>query len=169
MDDARKFAATHTPDDRSWRASLSLRQQGWGIHRLTRFMDITDCTPAVAALDVPQETDLSFSFEHEVDFQHTSGKNLRLYAVGSPGHVVWQSDPEPGHPATGARTVTFRDLPRLEPNRGYYLVADDGWIRVAGRPIPGFNDGSLADRFRTAPQDIAVPTASAPAHPLPQE
>ncbi len=76
---------------------------------------------------------------------------------------------QPGHPATGARTVTFRDLPRLEPNRGYYLIADDGWIRVAGRPIPGFNDGSLADRFRTAPQDIAVPTASAPAHPLPQE
>ena len=121
------------------------------MYRLNDLLGIADCTPSVSAINVPRDTDLSFTFEEEIDFRGTKGKTLRLYEVGRPERPVWVSDPEPDHLAHGKRTITFRDLPLLKKDQSYYIVADSGWVRVAEQPVTGFNDGSFWYRFRTMP------------------
>ena len=151
LKDALKFASLHTGDDAYWRLPTLPKQQGWGMYRLNDLLGIADCTPSISAIDVPRDTDLSFTFEEDLDFRGTQGKTLRLYAVGMPDTPIWASDPEPDNPAQGKRTITFRDLPLLMKDRSYYVVADSGWVRVAEKPVTGFNDGSFWYRFRTAP------------------
>ena len=145
-----KFATTQTVMPPLWRRPLKTEQHGWGYHRLTIISPFVTSTPLCSQANVPLQTSLSFSFSREIDFKDSRGKTLRLYKSSDPLTPVWSADPEPGDRGDGSRTITFENLPVLEPDTHYFLLADRGWIRIAEKPIQGFNDGAYWFRFRTA-------------------
>jgi len=146
-----EFAEHHTAMPSSWRMPLQEHTEGWGFHRLRMIMpSFESATPPQAATDVPLDTDLAFTFSQPLSFANSKGKTIRLYAVKNPGRVLWQADPEPGHPADGTRGVTFDDLPRLEPNTTYFLLSDRQWITLGDTSAGALNDGAFWYRFRTA-------------------
>ncbi|QTN33561.1 sulfatase-like hydrolase/transferase [Akkermansiaceae bacterium] len=133
-----------------WRTPLRSEQHGWGFHRLTLAWPFKTSSPLCSAADVPVDTVISFSFTEPLDFSGTKGKTLRLYRLQDPHNPVWTSDPEPNDPAQGKNTVTFTDLPKLQPDSSYFLLADRGWAKIAGEPLIQLNDGAYWFRFRTA-------------------
>jgi len=146
-----EFAGQRTVMPASWREPLRKRQEGWGFHRLRMVMPAFDIAePRESATDVPLDSGLSFTFSRPISFAKSQGKTIRLYAVKDPDRPIWQADPEPGHPAEGTPTVSFRDLPRLEANTTYFVLTDPHWITLGGRPAGALNDGAFWYRFRTA-------------------
>jgi arylsulfatase len=145
-----EFAKNRTAMPPSWREPLKGYQEGWGFHRIRMAMPAYErAEPALAATDVPRNTDLSFTFSQPIRFANSTGKTIRLYAVSDPHTPVWTADPEPGHPAEGKMTVTFDDLPKLKPDTGYFVLTDPGWITLGGQPAGALNDGAYWYRFRT--------------------
>ncbi|SMP44051.1 arylsulfatase [Neorhodopirellula lusitana] len=146
-----QFAEEHTTMPPSWRAPLNHYQEGWGFHRVRMSLpDYVRIVPASSAMNVPCDTDLSFYFSKPLSFSNTRGKTIRLYEAGDINTIVWQADPQPGHPSEGTLQITFDDLPKLKPNTTYFALADRGWIQVGGKLAGVFNDGAYWYRFRTA-------------------
>ena len=146
-----RFAKERTTMPPDWRMPLADHQQGWGYHRLKMVMPAYEqATPAASAVDVPLNTDLSFTFSKPISFNNSVGRTIRLYQADAPNKVVWQSDPEPGHPSEGSRTIRFENLPKLKPDTTYFALADAGWIKIGGKPAGPLNDGAYWYRFRTA-------------------
>ena len=144
-----QFAATRTSMPADWRAPLKDYQEGWGFHRLRMVMpSFLRAEPASSAMNVPCDTRLSFHFSKLVSFANSEGKTIRLYEASNIDTVIWQADPQAGHPDEGTTTVTF-DLPRLKPNTTYFVLADAGWLRLGGKPAGPLNDGAFWYRFRT--------------------
>ena len=147
------FAENHTAMPADWRAPLKDYQEGWGFHRIRMVMPAyVRAHPASSAMNVPCNTNVSLYFSEPISFADTEGKSLRLYEAGDVNTVVWQTDPEPGHPAEGSTQITFDDLPRLKPNTTYFALTDAGWIRLGGKPAGRLNDGAYWYRFRTGNQ-----------------
>ena len=146
-----QFAEQRTVMPPSWRRPLRDCQEGWGFHRMRMVMPAFECAkPRESATGVPLDTGLSLTFSLPISFANSQGRTIRLYAVSDPEHPVWQADPEPGHPAEGTRTISFNDLPRLEPNTTYFLLTDAQWITLGDAPARALNDGAFWYRFRTA-------------------
>ncbi len=133
-----EFAEQRTAMPPSWRQPLRERRKAgdsigceWSCPRSN--------TPSrlESATDVPLDTILSLTFSQPISFADSHGKTIRLYAVKDPNRVVWQADPEPGHPAEGTRCVSFDDLPRLEPNTTYFVLTDPKWITSWRKARPG--------------------------------
>ncbi len=144
------FAQNRTAMPANWRAPLNDYQEGWGFHRIRLVIPAyVRAVPESSAMNVPRSTNLSFYFSERISFANSEGKSLRLYEAGDINTVVWQTDPEPGHPAEGSTQITFDDLPRLKPNTTYFALTDAGWIRLGGRPAGRLNDGAYWYRFRT--------------------
>ena len=144
------FAKDHTKMPPSWRKPLSDHQEGWGFHRIRMVMpSFESAEPAGSSVNVPLDTDLQFTFSKRISFAGSKGKGIRLYAVNDPGTIVWQADPDPGHPSEGKKTVVFDDLPELEPDTTYFILADPHWISLGGKPAGTLNDGAYWYRFRT--------------------
>jgi arylsulfatase len=148
-----EFAEQHTVMPPAWRQPLRDRQEGWGFHRMRMVMPAFEyAQPRESATDVSLDTAMSFTFSQSISFANSEGRTIRLYTVKEPNRVVWQADPEPGHPAEGTRTVSFDNLPRLEPNTTYFVLTDPNWITLGGKPARALNDGAFWYRFRTADQ-----------------
>ncbi|MEM8913158.1 MAG: sulfatase-like hydrolase/transferase [Planctomycetota bacterium] len=148
-----EFAKNRTAMDAAWRRPLKTNQEGWGFHRIRMVMPgYVRAEPAMSSVEVALDTDWTFFFSNPIDFSDTVGRTIRLYEVGDPATVVWQSDPEPGHPDEGTNQITFRDIPKLKPNTTYFALADAGWIRLGGKPAGPLNDGAYWYRFRTGDQ-----------------
>ena len=148
-----QFAEQRTVMPQSWRQPLRTRQEGWGFHRMRMVMPAFEyAEPRESATDVPLDTCLSFTFSRPISFANSQGRTIRLYAANDPNNVIWQADPEPGHPAEGTRTVSFDDLPRLEPSTTYFVLSDSRWITLGETPARALNDGAFWYRFRTASQ-----------------
>lgn len=144
------FATNRTTMPASWRAPLNGYQEGWGFHRIRMAMPaFVRVVPASSKMDVPCDTDLTFHFSKPISFTNSTGKTLRLYDAGDIETIVWQTDPQPGHPAEGTSSITFDDLPKLKPNTTYFALSDAGWIRLGGKPATQFNDGAFWYRFCT--------------------
>lgn len=144
------FAKNHTAMPQSWRAPLHDYQEGWGFHRIRMVMPgFVRAEPASSAMNVPCDTKLTFHFSQQISFANSDGKTIRLYEAGNIDTVVWQADPEPGHPAEGTRRITFNDIPRLKPKTTYFALSDSGWISMGGKRAIGLNDGAYWYRFRT--------------------
>lgn len=147
------FATNRTAMPASWRAPLHDYQEGWGFHRIRMVMpSFLRANPASSAMDVPCDTTLSFYFSQPTSFAYSAGKTIRLYEAGKTDQVVWQADPEPGHPDEGTKRITFTDLPKLRPNTTYFALSDPGWISLGGKRAGGLNDGAYWYRFRTGPK-----------------
>ncbi|MEM6778777.1 MAG: sulfatase-like hydrolase/transferase [Planctomycetota bacterium] len=148
-----EFAKNRTAMDATWRRPLKTNQEGWGFHRIRMVMPgYVRAEPAMSSMEVALDTDWTFFFSNPIDFSDTVGRTIRLYEVGDPAKVIWQSDPEPGHPDEGTNQITFRDVPKLKPNTTYFALADAGWIRLGGKPAGPLNDGAYWYRFRTGDQ-----------------
>ncbi|QEG02421.1 Arylsulfatase [Stieleria maiorica] len=144
------FAKNHTAMPRSWRAPLHDYQEGWGFHRIRMAMPaFVRAEPASSAMNVPCDTNLSFCFSQPISFANSEGKTIRLYEADDIDKVVWQADPEPGHPAEGTKQIMFNDLPRLKPDTTYFALSDSGWITMGKKRAIGLNDGAFWYRFRT--------------------
>ncbi|MDF7822600.1 sulfatase-like hydrolase/transferase [Pontiellaceae bacterium B12227] len=144
------FAENNTSMSPDWRRPVSDQDEGWGFHRIRMAMPSYEFgEPNGSAIDVPCDTDLSFTFSESISFSKSKGKTIRLYAVSDPHTPVWQADPQPGHPAEGKKTVVFDDLPKLVPNTTYFVLTDPGWITLGGKPAGALNDGAFWYRFRT--------------------
>jgi arylsulfatase len=143
-----QFANEQTEMDNSWKRRLRNDWQGWGLHRVQMTMPVTEISPACSALDVPLHTSLDMSFSGKISFANSEGKTIRLYSVDQPQSPVWQASPTESHSATGNTKISF-SLPELRPATTYYLLSDNGWINVGGRPAMGLNDGAYFYRFRT--------------------
>lgn len=145
-----RFAKDRTAMPASWRSPLNDYQEGWGFHRMRMSLPaFVRTVPASSAVNVSCTTDLSFYFSEPIRFENSAGKTIRLYEAGDVDTVVWQSDPQPGHPAEGTKQITFDNLPRLKPLTTYFVLADAGWIRLGGKPAHVLNDGAYWYRFRT--------------------
>jgi arylsulfatase len=148
------FAQNETAMPPDWRAPLKNYQEGWGFHRVRMVLPHYQSNiPHNAQLDVPLDTDLSFTFSKPISFSKSKAKTIRLYSVADIEQPIWQADPEPNHPAVGKKTITFTDLPQLKPNTTYFILADPGWITVGGKAAGPLNDGAYWLRFRTAGQN----------------
>jgi arylsulfatase len=144
------FAEDRTTMPPSWRRTLNDHQEGWGFHRIRMAMPGYDrAVPASSARGIPCDTDLTLHFSAPISFANSSGKTLRLYEASDIETIVWQADPEPGHPAEATKQITFDDLPKLKPNTTYFALSDAGWITVGTKPAIGLNDGAFWYRFRT--------------------
>ena len=143
------FAKDETTMPPRWRRPLKSEQHGWGYHRLTLISPFVTSTPLCSQAAVPLKTPLSLTFAQKISFENTEGKTIRLYRTSDPATPVWTADPEPGHPGDGGSTITFNDIPTLEPDTAYFLLADRGWINCGGNPLPALNDGAYWFRFRT--------------------
>ena len=145
-----QFAKDRTSMPRYWRLPLKDYQEGWGFHRMRMAMPGYDhAAPPSSALNVGCDTDLTFRFSAPISFANSADKTLRLYEASDIRTIVWQTDPEPGHPAEGTKEISFDDLPKLKPNTTYFALSDAGWIIVGNKPAAGFNDGAYWYRFRT--------------------
>jgi hypothetical protein len=146
------FAQNETKMSADWRKPLSTYQEGWGFNRIRMVMPSYDfAEPNGSAINVPRNTNLSFTFSQPISFAKSRGKTIRLYAVSDPHTSVWQADPELDHLAEGKTTVVFDDLPKLKPYTTYFVLADWGWITLGGNPAGALNDGGYWYRFRTGP------------------
>jgi arylsulfatase len=144
------FAENHTEMEVSWKRPVHDYQEGWGYHRIRMVMPAyQSASPHMSQDGVPLDTDLTFNFSAPISFEQSKGKTLRLYAVSNPDQVLWQADPELKHPAVGEHSITFTDLPRLQPNTTYFLLADASWITLGGKRAGPLNDGAYWFRFRT--------------------
>lgn len=144
------FAKNRTAMPGDWRSPLQNYQEGWGFHRIRMTMPaFVRAVPPSSAMNVSCDTELSFHFSKPIGFEKSTGKTLRLYEAGDTETAVWQTDPQPGHPAEGTKNITFTDLPKLKPNTTYFALADAGWIRLGGAPASKINDGAYWYRFRT--------------------
>ncbi|YCM45449.1 sulfatase-like hydrolase/transferase [Verrucomicrobiaceae bacterium 227] len=143
------FAENQTTMPPLWRRPLKTEQHGWGYHRFTLISPFVTSTPLCSQSDVPLKTPLSLTFAEKINFEETKGKTIRLYKTSDPTTPIWTADPEPGSKGDGTHTVTFDDLPTLEPDTHYFLLSDRGWLRFHDNPIPAFNDGAYWFRFRT--------------------
>lgn len=144
------FAEKRTTMPPGWRNPLKDYQEGWGFHRIRMAMPSYErAIPDQAAVNVPCDTDLTFCFSEPISFANSVGKTIRLYSWRDPDTPVWQSDPEPQHPAEGTKTLVFDDLPRLKPGTTYFVLTDPGWITLGGKPTGALNDGAYWYRFRT--------------------
>lgn len=147
------FAKNKTAMPADWRRPLSKQQEGWGFHRVKMVIPSYQfAQPNCSALNVPCKTNLSFTFSKPISFEHSKERTIRLYSVAEPHQLVWQADPEPGHPAEGEKTIVFTDLPELKPNTTYFVLSDYRWITLGGKPAGAFNDGAFWYRFRTGNQ-----------------
>ena len=147
------FAINRTTMVPSWRSPLERYQEGWGFHRVRMSMPaFVRAVPASSATNVPRDTDLTLYFKQPISFANSAGKTLRLYEAGDVDTVIWQTDPQPGHPAEGTNQITFDDLPRLKANTTYFALSDSGWITLGSRRAIGLNDGAFWYRFRTGPK-----------------
>ncbi|QDV66027.1 sulfatase-like hydrolase/transferase [Crateriforma conspicua] len=145
-----RFAQEQTTMPASWRSPLNAYREGWGFHRIRMVMPgYVRAVPAMSAMNVPATTSLTFHFDRKISFGETSGSTIRLYEVSDVHQPVWQSDPQPGHPAEGKRSITFSDLPVLKPDTTYFVLADPGWIWLGDKPAGPLNDGAYWYRFRT--------------------
>ena len=131
---------------------LKKEQHGWGYHRLTIISPFDTSTPLCSQTNVPLKTPLSLTFTQKISFTNTQGKTIRLYKTTDPTTPIWTADPEPGSHGHGSNTVTFNNLPTLEPDTHYFLLSDQGWLKCGSKPIPAFNDGAYWFRFRTGSQ-----------------
>ncbi len=144
------FAKDRTKMPPSWRQPLREHQEGWGFHRIRMAMpSFESAEPAESSINVPLDTDLRFTFSEPISFANSKGRTIRLYAVSDPDVPVWQADPEPDDPAEGKKSVIFDDLPELEPDTTYFMLADPHWISLGGKPSGILNDGAYWYRFRT--------------------
>ncbi|MEI8206016.1 MAG: sulfatase-like hydrolase/transferase [Kiritimatiellales bacterium] len=144
------FSKNNTAMPPDCRQPLKNYQEGWGFERIRMVMpSFESAKPHESSVNVPLDTDLSFTFSQPISFAGSKGKTIRLYAAGEPETPVWQADPEPGHPAEGKNTVVFDDLPKLNPETTYFVLADPGWITLGGKPAGALNDGAYWYRFRT--------------------
>ncbi len=150
-----QFAKEETGMPESWRRDLREDWQGWGLHRLRMTMPIESISPAVSARNVPLNTSLQMTFAGPIDFADTKGKTVRLYAANRPETPVWALDPDETSPAQGKRSLDFK-LPQLQPSTTYYLLSDNGWIRIGSKLAIGLNDGAFFYRFRTQDPDESL-------------
>ncbi len=146
-----RFAREATRMPPGWRKQVGPPQQGWGLHRMRLMMPVVRADPAPSAIDVPLKTTITLEFTQPADFSKTKGKTIRLYRVGHPEAPVWQADPDASHAGHGQKKVVFDNLPLLQPDTSYYLLADMGWVRFGDKPRGLLNDGAYWYRFRTAP------------------
>jgi len=105
--------------------------------------------PEYMASGVPIDTDLTFTIDGTVDFNGSAGLYIRLQKFGS-SDIIWEADPLPSHPSQGTSTITFTDLPILEPDTHYYITWDTGWFEYDGTNISRVNEAAFAYRFKTA-------------------
>lgn len=153
------FAQNETAMPADWRAPLKDYQEGWGFHRVRMVLPHFQQTiPHNAQLDVPLDTELSFTFDKAISFPKSKGKTIRLYALDNINEPIWQADPEPNNPAAGKTKITFSNLPRLKPNTTYFLLGDAGWITIGGQGAGPLNDGAYWFRFRTGKHKTVEPT-----------
>lgn len=125
-------------------------QEGWGWHRIKAICPgIHSVEPDNASISQSTSVDLKLTFNSPIDFRKSENKRIRLYSVSDETTPIWQADPDDSHPCQGKRTLSFDDLPPLEPDQGYFLLWDPGWIKVGGRPVGRLNDGAYWWRFRT--------------------
>ncbi|QHI70677.1 sulfatase-like hydrolase/transferase [Tichowtungia aerotolerans] len=143
------FANEHTKMAPGWKQPLKDYQEGWGFHRIRMVMSAYEsAVPHMAQTDVSCDTDLTLNFSKPISFAGSAGKSIRLYAVGKEDTPIWQTDPQPGHPAEGQTTITF-DLPKLKPETTYFVLTDPGWVTLGGKLAGPLNDGAYWYRFRT--------------------
>lgn len=121
--------------------------RGWGFDQIRPGMLATD--PEYMASGVPIDTDLTFTIDGIVDFNGSAGLFIRLQKFGS-SDIIWEADPLPSHPSQGTSTITFTDLPTLEPDTHYYITWDNGWFEYDGTNISQVNEAAFAYRFKTA-------------------
>ena len=123
-------------------------QHAFGWHRLRAATrgHLLSTSPANGADDVPVDTALTLTFNAPIRFGATGGRGIRLYRVGDESAPVWHASPT----AHGQTSVTFDDLPPLQPDTAYFIEWDPAWVRVAGQPLGPLNDGAYWWRFRTA-------------------
>lgn len=134
----------------AWRQPLRTEQQGWGLHRLQQAMPVVSMAPAMAATDVPLETTLQFEFTKKPAIPAEPDASFRLYSSRDPSRPVYVFRGRGEGVATiDDNTVTLSGLPTLRPDTTYFVLADAGWITVAGKPVGPINDGSVWYRFRT--------------------
>ena len=144
------FANQHTKMPQLWKQPLKDYQEGWGFHRIRMVMPAYEtAVPHMAEVGVPCDTNLTFNFTKPISFEKSQGKTIRLYAVGDQKNAIWHADPQPGHPAEGKKSITFDDLPKLNANTTYFLLADPGWITLGEWQSGPLNDGAYWYRFRT--------------------
>lgn len=128
-------------------------QKGWGWHRLQMACpQLESLEPENSTICRSKKIFLRLSFKQPVDFSNTTGKTIRIFGVSNESQPIWKADPDTTHPAQGTREIVFDDIPRLIPDRQYYVLWDPGWVRVGGKPVGPLNDGAFWWRFR-APAD----------------
>ena len=132
---------------------VSTPQQGWGWHRLQRVTGdrLVELSPANGGLVDGLEIDLKLTFSGPIHLQGDAARGIRLYKVADESAPVWDARPTAAHPAEGETSITFDDLPRLEPDTSYFVEWDAGWLTVGGRAVGPLNDGAFWWRFRTVP------------------
>lgn len=149
------FANNETAMSALWKRPTMDRQLGWGYHRIASvWPSFQYASPQSSATGVPVDTDLRFKFAEPLSFDHSKGKTIRLYSEEEPDRIIWQADPEPGHPAEGAKAIIFNDLPRLKPDTTYFVLTDNQWLSVGGKPAKALNDGAYWYRFRTVSEPL---------------
>lgn len=145
----RDFADQKTKIAPAWQVPLREEQHGWGFHRLTMIWPLQTTVPLCSQSDVPLQTPLTLAFTKPLDFRKAQGKRLRLFRVQDPKTPIWSADPDASHAAQGSLSITFTDLPPLQPDTTYFLLSDSGWARIGNKPLEGLNDGARWFRFRT--------------------
>jgi arylsulfatase len=142
------FRVSHPLPASGWATpNQSNKHRGWGFDQIRPGMLATD--PEYMASGVPIDTDLTFTIDGTVDFNGSAGLYIRLQKFGS-SDIIWEADPLPSHPSQGTSTITFTDLPILEPDTHYYITWDTGWFEYDGTNISRVNEAAFAYRFKTA-------------------
>lgn len=125
-------------------------QYGWGWHRVQMFApQLLSTFPENSKLTAPGSTHLEMRFDAPVDLSDMDGGRIRLFKVSDEENPVWEIDPDESHPNQGQRTLSFKNLPPLEPDTQYYVWIDPGAFKVGGKRVGVINDGAYWWRFRT--------------------
>lgn len=124
-------------------------QRGWGSHRLLMVApNLVSLNPANGRTDVASDTKLTLTFTAPIDFKNTTGRTIRLYDASNNATPIWQADPDETHPAQNQTSLTFTDLPPLQPGRDYHIRWDPGFAHIGGQPLGPLNNGAYWWRFR---------------------
>jgi len=141
------FRASSPLPASGWNTPAQANHRNWGFDEIHPGMLSTN--PEYMAAGVPINTDLNFTIDGTVDFNDTSDRYIRLQRYGS-SDILWQADPDQTHPSQGSSTITFTDLPELEPGSHYYITWDSGWFKYDGQNIARVYEAPFAYRFKTA-------------------
>ena len=125
-------------------------QHAWGWNRLQSvFPHLISVFPENSKLVNPGSDFIELHFSQPVDFSNTENRRIRLFKVGDDDNPVWEIDPDSAHPSQGELVVRFDNVPPLESDTHYYILADAGAMKIGGQNTRAINDGAFWWRFRT--------------------